>query len=278
VSTAEIFAPRSMPSVAASISIHYPKFVRTDLPSGSAASSAWEGIIQPFMREADAKTFLHLIEQDKPFGVSEGTIICEEDSSMPGGHWADPYLVDMDTKFRVLVLSFDPPVHPRAYLLSPEFSSAFLSHHPHSRGDLEILFRDRRLAGLCVYSAAEFRFPGLVERIVEYLDQVSAWIGRHLIWLRTRRLYRLAPGGPELVYSPRPGEMVVDTEVGVRNAAIASIVPRERCFWNGYWPGKSARATGKDHLRLLDPSGECWCGSGSAYAACHRPTEELIYR
>lgn len=275
---ADVMVPRSMLSETASISIHYPQFVQADLPSGSAASSAWEGIIQPFARDADARTFLHLIEEDKPCGVSEGTIVCKDESSARKWHWVNPYLVSMGTRCRLLILSFRPPIHPRAYLLTPEFSSTSLSFHPHSRGDLEVIFRGRRLAGLCVYSAAEFRFPGQVEGIVEFMDQVSVWAARHLIWLRTRRLYRLTSAGSELIYSPKPGEMVVDTEVGVRNAAIASIVPHERRFWNGYWPGKSARAAGKDHLRLLDPNGECWCGSGVPYAACHKPAEELVYR
>lgn len=268
--------PGSMLSEAASIDTHYPQFSSVGVPTGSAALSAWEGVIRPFTSDADARRFLHLVEADMPFGISAGTIVFGEDSVPNNRHWVDPLLVNMTDKCRLLVLSFAAPVHPRSYLLSPEFSSAFLSFHPHPRGDLEIVVGKRRLAGLCVYSAAEFSFTGEVDRIVEYLDQASIWVARHLIWLRTRKLYRLAADGPRLIYSPKPGEMILDNEVGIRNAAIASIHLPERRFWNGYWPGRVAKVAGDDHLRRLSPGRECWCGSGQTYAACHRPIEASL--
>jgi hypothetical protein len=268
--------PGSMLSEAASISTHYPQFHPVNVPVGSLALAGWEGIIQPFTSDAAAKAFLRLVEADMPFRISEGTVMCEKGIAVGTQHWADPLLVNMADTCRLLVLSFAHPIHPRAYLLSPEFSSACLSFHPHPRGDLEIVVGKQRLAGLCIYSAAEFTFSGEVDRLVEYLDQASIWVARHLIWLRTRRLYRITASGPKLIYSPKSGEMIADTEVGIRNAAIASINPPERRFWNGHWPGKVARIAGGDHLRLLRPNGECWCGSGQSYAVCHHPIEASI--
>ena len=215
------------------------------------------------------------MEADKSFGISEGTIVCKDNFGYTKTHWAAPFLVDMTERCRLLVLSFALPVHPRAYLLSPEFSAAFLSSYPHPRGDLEIIVGKHKLAALCIYSALEFKFTGKVDRLVEFLDQASVDIARHLIWLRTRKLYRAGLGGRELIYSPKPGEMIVDNEVGIRNAAIASIVIPERRFWDGYWPGKEARVGPKDHVRVLKPDGECWCGSGAPYGKCHRPIEAL---
>jgi hypothetical protein len=268
----------SMPPEAASISIHYPQFRTVGVPAGSSALAAWEGTVQPFISDAAAKTFLRLVEADMPFGVSEGTIVCEEDSSAHSRHRASRFLVNMTDRCRLLILSFAPPIHPRAYLLSPEFSIAFLSAHPHPRGDLPIVIGKRRLAALCVYSAAEFKFGGEVDRAVEFLDQASAYLARHLIWLRTRQLYRQTPIGRQLIYSPKPGEMIVDNEVGVRNAVVASITASERKFWDGYWPGRVAKVGPKDHVRLLKADGECWCGSGQRYGSCHRPIEEAAYK
>jgi SEC-C motif len=265
--------PGSMLSEAASISAHYPQFRPFNVPPGSLALAAWEGIIRPFTSDAIAKSFLHRVDADMPVSISEGTVVGDQSTVAGAPHWADPFLVNMADRCRLLVLSFAFPIHPRVYLLSPEFSSACLSFHPHPRSDLEIVVGGRRLAGLCIYSAAEFTFSGKVDRLVEYLDQASIWVARHLIWLRTRRLFRITTSGPKLMYSPSPGELILDTEVGIRNAAITSIIPRERRFWNGYWPGRGARIAGKDHLRLLRSNGECWCGSGQTYAACHRPIE-----
>lgn len=269
----------SMPLEAASISIHYPQFHPVDVPDESSALCAWEGVIQPFASDASARAFLHLVEAQHPFGLSQGTLNCgDEDSpNAAHAHWADPFLVNMTQQCKLLVLDFPPPAHPRAYLLSPELSSACHSHHPHSRSDLPITVGKRRVFAACVYSAAEFSFSGEVDRIVEFLDQACVFAARHLIWLRTRKLYCRTPAGRKVVHAPRPGEMIIDTEMAFRNASIASIALKAFQFWDGYWPGKVAEVAGSgDHVRLLDPEGECWCGSGKTFGSCHRPIEALM--
>lgn len=262
---------------AASISVHYPQFRSVSVPANTNAHAAWEGIIQPFTSDDAARMFLRSMEADARLGVSEGALLCG-DNAPDDFHWADPFLLGMAEPCRVLVLSFAPPVHPRSYLVNPEFSRALLSHHPHHRADLEIRIGKRTLSGLCVYSAAEFQFSDDVDRIVEYLDQVSLFIARHLIFLRTRRLYRVFDGKKQLIYSPKPGELIIDNEVGIRNAVIASVTIPEQRFWEGYWPGRVARASGRGHLYLLEPLKECWCGSGQPYGSCHRPVEESMYK
>jgi len=215
------------------------------------------------------------MEADAKFNVSEGTIICDE-SPLQGFHWADPFLVKMAEQCRVLVLSFAEPKHPRSYLITPEFSRAFLSYHPHPRADLELRVGSRNLTGLCVYSAAEFAFSADVERIVEYIDQMTLFVARHLIWLRTRRLYQIIGRTKKLIYTPKPREHIFDNEVGIQNAAIASVKAPEKRIWDGYWPGPVALASGPNHLSLKGDR-ECWCGSGQTYASCHRTVERFQY-
>jgi hypothetical protein len=273
MSAALAIAPESMLPEAASISLHYPQFQAVDVPAGSSALAAWEGTIQPFLSDALAIAFLETVERDLPFNISEGTMLCKEQAKFAPAHPLARFMVDMTRECKLLILSFAAPIHPRAYLLLPEFSSVFLSNHPHTRGDLAITFRKRKLPALCLYSAAEFKFKSEVERIVEFMDQASVYVARHLIWLRTRKLYRATVLGPQLIHSPKPGELIVDNEVGVHNAAAASIVLPERCFWQGYWPGKEANGLPSHHLRTVKPRSQCWCGSGQSYGDCHRPRE-----
>jgi hypothetical protein len=266
----------SMLPEAASTFIHYPQFYSVPVPLGTGAQLALEGVIQPFINDNSARNFIRVLESEQQFRISEGTIV-GNDGKNTGSHWADPLLIDMAVGCRVLVLSFAPPVHPRSYLLSPEFSSSFLSYHPHPRADLEIRVGRKTLVGLCVYSAAEFAFASDIDRLVQYLDQVSTFVARHLIWLRTRRLYQIVEGKKKLIYCPKPRELITDNEVGVRNAAVASVVVPIRQFWDGYWPGRIAQASGRGHLALLNPEKECWCGSGQSYRLCHRAQEELFH-
>jgi hypothetical protein len=45
-------------------------------------------------------------------------------------------------------------------------------------------------------------------------------------------------------------------------------------YWRGYWPGPTAHAFNPvTHLKRLKLDEECWCGSGEAYKACHRPSD-----
>jgi hypothetical protein len=277
MSASPAITPGSMLPEAASIAVNYPQFRSVSVHADTKAHAAWEGTIQPFTSDNAARMFLRSMEADVRLGVSEGTLLCG-DKAPNDFHWADPFLLGIAERCRVLVLSFAPPVHARSYLLNPEFSRAFLSYHPHPRADLEIRLDKRTLSGLCVYSAAEFNFGGEVDLIVEYLDQASLFVARHLIWLRTRRLHRFVGGKRQLIYSPKPGELIVDTEVGIRNAVMASVKIPEPQFWDGYWPGRVARASGREHLSFIKPDKECWCGSGQPYGSCHRPVEELMYK
>jgi hypothetical protein len=103
-----------------------------------------------------------------------------------------------------------------------------------------------------------------LERSAQFIDQVSLWVARHLIWLRTRRLYRNSLGGISEIFVPMPGEPV----------GYAS--PSGQ-FWRGHWAGPRARATtAAEHVRSISPNTECWCGSGTNYGGCHRPREAAV--
>ena len=166
----------------------------------------------------------------------------------------------MNQVCRVMVVEMPGRLHPCAYLLDPAYDLVFLgiNDHPHPRMDQTILYDGRMLAGLCIYSAAEFEYTG-GDRHTQFMDQVLLWIGRHLIWLRTRRLYRRSTGAE--LYVPRPGE------------SIGRMVFPDEC-WRGTWVGPRARSTTRaEHVAHIPPAEECWCGSGSPYSDCHRPIE-----
>jgi hypothetical protein len=177
----------------------YPQFEQVPVPAGSGATCAWEGTIQPFVDDAAGSRFLRCVEAGLPFDVVEGTIIAHPSSN--ARHWADPWLVEMDMKFRLLVLEFSGSQHPRVYALQPEISRSSHPLHPHLRTDLVITVGRRELPALCVYSGTVFTFSSEWPRIVQFLDQTSAYIGRHIIWLKTRIKFPVHEGVPRVVES-----------------------------------------------------------------------------
>jgi hypothetical protein len=260
-------APLAAPGIS-----EYPQFVRTTVPPGSGAMRAWTGIIQPFIDHGNARRFLTCVESSSAFDIVRGTIYAE---SAPGiEHWADSWLVRTDIRFRLLVLEFGGSEHPRAYALQPEISYHSHPMHPHLRVDRTIHLGPQRLPALCVYSGAEFVYSPAWPRIVQFLDQVSTFLARHIIWLRTR-----TPLPERYCDRPRrlsPGEFVFDAALGFnRDAAVAkSIVKVPR--YAGYWPGAAAPCGAQQHLRTILPTRECWCWSGRPYADCHRKSDRQI--
>jgi hypothetical protein len=268
VSSAYLPVPRS----AAPEIPDYPQFERASVPVGSGASRAWIGTIQPFRDDAAGRAFLRCVEAGLPFDVIEGTITAKQESNAE--HWADPWLVGMEMRFRLLVLEFSGTVHPRAYALQPEIS---LNNHPlyrHLRTDRMIVIGRRELPALCVYSGAAFSYSPEWPRIVQLLDQTTAYLGRHIIWMRTRIEIPARFGDAFRV--PAPGEPIFDHLPRVQTDPVASTRPRGFSTWSGYWPGPVAPCGISEHLRTIRPSGECWCCSGKKYGECHRPFEQKI--
>jgi len=267
--SAKIASPAYLPAPldAAPAIPDYPQFGRAPVPADSGAVAAWTGVVQPFLGDAVARQFLRCLEAGKSFDVVEGTI----EAHAPGhtAHWADPWLIDMQTRFTLLVLEFEGREHPRAYALRPEIS-LYCNPNPHLRCDKTIRIGRQELPALCIYSAAAFTYRPEWPKIVQFLDQASTYLGRHLIWLRTR----VEDGNPARV--PAPGELILDVHPRIQTDPVACLANRRPRRWVGYWPGPVAPTGFSEHLRTIRPSQECWCCSGEKYRDCHRPIEERL--
>jgi hypothetical protein len=165
-------------------------------------------------------------------------------------------------------------MHPVAFSLRPEISWYRFPGHPHLRIDIPLQYGGRTLHGLCVYSAADFAYGRDVPRIVQFADQVSGYLARHLVWERTRRLEDFAG---RILYQPKPGELILDTEPQMQPRESLPFLKHPKRhperLWRGHWLGKSAPAGPQLHLATIRPSQECWCGSGKRYKLCHLESE-----
>lgn len=255
---------------AASLSDIYGQFTRVDAPAAATAENAWIGEIQPFRSDDAARSFLHEIEEGRPAWVAAGRI---REAPISGCHWADPLLVGMNLWCKVLVLILPKPAHTRAYLLRPSFPEYYSVVHPHPRYDQQITWEGRRTPGLCVYSPQEFVYRPDRDRISQFLDQLTLYVARHLVWLRTRQLVRgVPPLGGDVLRVLMPGERPVTDAPRLVRVELGRQVYE---YWRGYWPGPTSRASSPaTHLALLSPEGECWCGSGVAYEQCHRKADK----
>ena len=253
----------------------YPQFVPADTPADNLTVSAWKGEIRPFETDAAAAPILADMEAERQLSISEGTILA---SSATSKHWALPLLVNMNVFCEVL-LCLQAEAMPRAYLLSPCFNPWYADTliHPHPRGDHSIKYKGRPLPGLCVFSSAETIFQENENFYTQFLDQLTQYVAKHLVWLRTRRLCRLINGKLTVLYQPRPGESIVEGPPRVQLLQTPTGQVQAVDFWKGYWPGKSARATTPaEHLRHIKPSQRCWCGLNKGYGECHRPEDLLL--
>lgn len=259
---------REAPQVAASLSSEYPQFTRVLPPTNSDAESAWIGEIQPFTSDIAARAFLHKIEKEDPIWISSGRI---REESLGEPHWADPLLVGMSIRCKLLILIQATPSHPRAYLLSPLFAEHYSLVHPHPRSDQTVVCDGKNVPGICIYSAPEFKYEPTRERNSQFLDQATLYVARHLIWLKTRQLFRGFPPHGTLLKVLTPGEMLLSDKPTLIRPAMGNAKPILD-YWTGYWPGPTSQAfNSATHLRSIRASQECWCGSGVLYGTCHRP-------
>lgn len=250
-STAYLPAPLN----AAPVIPDYPQFECTTVPIGCNAVRAWTGIVQPFVNDDAARRFLHCVEVGKPFDVIEGSIDAHAPRSI--GHWADPWIVNTDMRFRILVLEFEEPEHPQAYSLRPEISRQIHPLHPHLREDKLVFVNQRLIPALCIYSGADFKYSQEWPRIVQFLDQAIAYIGRHIIWLKTR--IELPTRFGDAFRVPPPGEPIFDYQPIIQTDPNFLRHCKDTPLWLGYWPGPVALSGPSNHLRIIRPSQECWC-------------------
>jgi hypothetical protein len=272
------FSEIAGPPSAAPLALHYPQFKPTEIPLRRNAVAAWMGTLQPFRDNQTAREGLRCLEANEPIGVCAGMFsISDEDKQKISlrSHWAEPMLLNMDMAFTVLVLESSGHEHPRAFAAIPQVSRLIFPRHPHLLDGISVQIRGRKLPALCVYSGAQFRYSMGLPNIVEFLDQLTTYLARHLIWRRTRRLFEVAGGRVKQIYSPRPGELILDTEPQLRTDRIGNSGARPIRFWDGYWPGTVAPQGPDEHLRTIRPEQECWCCSGDPYGECCLPRDLL---
>jgi SEC-C motif len=189
-------------------------------------------------------------------------------------HPLENLLTTMQVSFQLLFLELAAPVHPRIYGLKPRISWHVFPAHPHLRGDQRIEHGGVRLPALCVYSAADFRYLKEIPLPVQFLDQTATFLAKHLIWIRTRRLFDIDTG--RLIYAPAAGDRILDLEPRVEDivSGVSRYARRATRIWRGYWPGDTAPAGAPAHVSTIRPNSECWCGSGLTYRDCHLPYEK----
>jgi hypothetical protein len=254
----------------------YPQFETAPIPEKSGAVSAWRGKIKPFNSGPSARAFLRDAEAGEEIWISAGQI---KDSIPIGAHWADEYLVGMDRECTVLILKMPAPAHPRAYLINPAFPEHYSWVHPHPRFNETIEWEKRRIPGLCVYSPPEFKYDESQDKMRQFLDQVTIFVGKHLIWLKTRQLFRGYPPEGELIAKRRPDEPIIsDFPVKVGRSTDPNVKPIWD-YWAGLWPGPvAAGRSPQTHLNTIAPDQECWCGRGVRYGNCHRTSDKELRR
>jgi hypothetical protein len=253
----------------------YPQFAPAEPPADGITVSAWRGGLQPFANDAAARSILCDMEAERTLWVSAGSIRA---SSSTEQHWAHPLLVDMDAQCEVM-LHMRAEAMPRAYLLSPRFQPHYADTliHPHPRADHTISHDGRPLPGLCVFSAAELTFSEDTDFHTQFLDQLTQYVAKHLIWLRTRRLCRRVGCVTSVLHQPRPGETILEQAPVGHWIQLPSGPVWSVDYWSGYWPGRAARAiTPAEHVRRIAPTQRCWCGLNRSYGECHRSSDMLL--
>lgn len=252
----------------------YLQFLETPVPPHSAAEQAFLGTIQPFDESSDLLRICRDLREDRVVDIQAGHLRHHQNCS---GHHAgspdDVRLVGMHTRFTILALRFSQGRHSQAYALTPEISRQRFPLHPHLRDDLDLFFRGRYRQSLCTYFAPD----GVCQSMVDFLDFVSIFLAKHLMWERTLKLADRATS--MTLFQPEPGAPVIDStlprlgpEYSARNAPFLIHMhhPETRRFgWRGAWPGSAAPHDLESNLRLPADS-ECHCGSGRTYGRCHQ--------
>ena len=228
--------------------------------------------MQPFENDQSSRLLLRALDENRPVQIDRGTIHAIGYSEV--SHPFEKALAAMQVSFQLLLLEFAPPVHPRAYGLKPRISWHIFPAHPHLRGDQRIEYGGAQLPALCVYSAADFRYPNEIPLPVEFLDQTATFLAKQLIWIRTRRLFDIETG--RLIHTPPSGDRILDLEPRAENNVpeVSRHARRATRIWRGYWPGETAPAGPAAHVATIPPCSECWCGRGRLYRDCHLPYEK----
>jgi hypothetical protein len=182
----------AVPVTPAPLIATYPQFCETAIPAGCEATRAYRGYIRPFSDDATARRVLRALTANKALSVASGRLDSEA-IGLPH-HPLEDYLLNMAEPCTVVVLEFDGKEHPRAYLVDPPLIRR-LSTNAHLRWDKSLLIEGRRTPALCIYSGNLFKYDPSYERLSQFLNQLSTYLAKHLIFLRTRTLHTLQKDG-----------------------------------------------------------------------------------
>ena len=241
---------------------NYPQFYSIAIPKGSRAVRAYRGYIRPFSDDATACSVMRAFEANAAVTIASGRISADGDGL--SSHPIEAFLVDMAEPCTVVVLEFGDDEHPCCYLIDPPMIPR-ISENLHVRKDRSLYIEGRLRPALCVYSGSLFKYSSDEDRFGQFLDQLATYLGKHLIWLRSRSLHRRpATGSPVLVRRRLPGQKLPITEVRLC----------KKYFLHGYWAGPAAPMSPRGHLATIKPDDECWCWSGKPYGECCRSKDQ----
>jgi len=261
----------------------YPSFEPVLPPPRSGALRAWKGRIAPFQDGSELGKIVQDLERHVTVDIDVGGCL-QHSPACTFNHSEPPYLfrlVRMNVPFDLLVLEFAGKRHRQAYCVRPEISSRTFPTHPHLRRD-QIILTDLPVDAICPYRSDEMKYPGLVE----YLDYVSIFLAKHLVWVRTLDLVCYSCGiSPKIVHSSQRNSAhfalplraagqpflpwFIDP-LSFENHLAAAATGYHIDRWEGIWIGPSAPHDVGTILQTVAPNDECVCGSGERYGVCHR--------
>ncbi|CAN5608933.1 hypothetical protein BH10ACI4_BH10ACI4_26030 [soil metagenome] len=244
----------------------YPQFVECQVPEGSDAIHAYRGYIRSFSDDLTASRVLRAIVAEQPLIVSEGRLDSEA-VGLPRDPLED-YLEEMATPCTVVVLEFSGRRHPRAFLINP-LPVRRVSGSQHIWWDKTVVIDGKVTPELCVYAANLFQYDPALERLPQFLNQLSTYLAKHLIFLRTRMLCTLQKNGSVRRMTLRkPWQSI--------NLHLLNVV--QKSLWFGVWIGNAAPHLPAQHLQTIKPKDECWCNSGDEYGHCHMTKDQAYLR
>lgn len=157
------------------VAVRYPQFRIVQPPAGSGSVQAWEGVIQPFPDNAELGAVLRHLEGEADLIVRGGQVL--HDPSCSQGHAEPDYLAsltDTGRSFKIVVLAYPPKADPRAFAIDPKISRRVFPGHPHLYGN-----------ALCPYTPSDGIWMWDSHNVADFLDYISIWLGRHLVWEQT---------------------------------------------------------------------------------------------
>jgi len=242
----------------------YPQFFGTTIPEGSEAVRAYRGYIRPFSDDATARRVLRAITAEQSLDVAAGRLDSEA-QGLPL-HPLEAYLDDMTEPCTVVVLEFSGRRHPRAFLVEP-LPIRGISGSQHIWWDKTELIDGTKTPELCIYSGNLFKYDPSVEHLPQFLNQLSTYLAKHLIFLRTRMLHtRQKDGTLRRASYRKPWQQI--------NLGLLKL--SKKLVWFGAWIGAAAPHHPAKHLQTIDPDEECWCNSGETYRTCHMASDQNL--